>query len=184
MFLFFRRRKLSRIIEMNAVRKGLWGGSRTWRAVWVMLALRNGWLKLTKSGEGPISFTEPLREGEAWAIVHVPEDSKRGRGEGRKLGIGPRRTLPRATAIAPAALSYAGKRILAAPSAARVNEILGANVVSDPEPSRSQRRREARAERRERKAASKASKSAARSTARSDKSAGRDERRLAKQSSA
>ena len=168
MSLLYTRRPFKRTIEINAVRKGLWGGSWMWRAVWALLALRNSWMKVAKSSKAaPIVFTEPLREGEAWAIVHVPEDSKRGRGQGRRLGIGPRRVPPRATALAAPALASIGKRILAAPSADRINEILGEDVVSDPEPSRSQLRYEARTERRQLKAAKKASKKAAKRAERS-----------------
>jgi hypothetical protein len=119
-----------------------------WRTVWVLITLRRGWSKVSKSGEGPIKFTEPLREGEAWEVVHVPEDSMRGRGEGRMFFIGPKRKAPRATAIAPPAIAHIGARILEAPSAARVNEILGVNLVSDPEPSRYERRAERKAAKR------------------------------------
>jgi len=134
--------------RVKAVRKGLVGGSRMWRIIWVLLTLRNGWAKVSKSRGAPIRFTEPLREGEAWQVVHVPEDSKRGRGEGRMFFIGPRRRAPRATAIAPAAIGHIGARILEAPSAARVNEILGVDLVSDPEPSPYERRAERKAAKR------------------------------------
>jgi len=145
---FLKRGYVRRVVSMNAVRKGLLGGSPLWRAVWVLLTLRKGWAKVSKSGEAPIMFTEPLKEGEAWAVVHIPEDSKRGRGEGRKFLIGPKRKAPRATTMAPPAIASIGRRILEAPSAARVNEILGIDLVSDPEPSRSQRRAERKAAKR------------------------------------
>lgn len=153
-----RRGHLKRVIKMNATRKGLIGGSPLWRAVWVMLTLRKGWSKVSKSGEAPVTFTESLKEGEAWTIVHVPEQSKRGRGEGRKMLIGPKRTAPRATAITSPALASAGKRIIEAPSAARINEILGADVVSDPEPTKSELRARAKAEKRAEKRIEKAAK--------------------------
>lgn len=135
-------------LRRKAVRQGLLGGSRMWRTIWVLITLRNGWSKVSKSGAAPIKFTEPLREGEAWEVVHVPEDSKRGRGEGRMFFIGPKRRAPRATAIAPPAIAHIGARILEAPSAARVNEILGVDLVSDPEPSRYERRAERKAAKR------------------------------------
>jgi|GEM_PF-1928886 len=156
MFPFLKRSYIQRVVRVNATRKGLLGGSRMWRAVWVLLTLRKGWSKVSKSGQAPVTFTEPLGEGEAWSIVHVPENSKRGRGEGRRMLIGPRRKAPRATAMAPPALASIGTRILEAPSAARVNQILGTDLVSDPEPSRYRKRAEAKAIRRARKAASKA----------------------------
>lgn len=158
---------------MNATRKGLLGGSPMWRAVWVLLSVRKGWSKVSKSGEAPVTFTEPLREGEAWTIVHVPEESKRGRGEGRKLGIGPKRKPPRATAIAPPALAEIGKRIIEAPSAARVNEILGTDLVSDPEPSRYAKRQEKKSAKSEKRAAAKSAKRAERSADKALKKAAR-----------
>jgi hypothetical protein len=152
MFPFLRattfKRVMRRKFRTKAVRKGLVGGSRMWRAIWVLMTLRNGWARLSKSGGAPIKFTEPLREGEAWEVVHVPEDSRRGRGEGRMFFIGPKRKAPRATAMAPPAIAHIGARILEAPSAARVNEILGVDLVSDPEPSPYQRRAERKAAKR------------------------------------
>ena len=152
MFPFLRsitfKRAMRTKFRTKAVRKGLVGGSRMWRAIWVLMTLRNGWARLSKSGGAPIKFTEPLREGEAWQVVHVPEDSKRGRGEGRMFFIGPKRKAPRATAMAPLAIAHIGARILEAPSAARVNEILGVDLVSDPEPSPYQRRAERKAAKR------------------------------------
>lgn len=173
MFSFLRSGYLKRVIRMNATRKGLLGGSRLWRAVWLMLTLRKGWSKVSKSGEAPIAFTEPLKEGEAWTVVHVPEQSKRGRGEGRKMLVGPRRTPPRATEMKAPALESIGKRILEAPSAARVNEILGRDLVSDPEPSRYAIRARAKADksarRAEAKAIRKADKQAAKAAKRAEK---------------
>jgi hypothetical protein len=142
MYPFLSRGYIKRVVSINAVRKGLMGGSLMWRGVWIVLTLRKGWQKVMKSNAGPVRFSEPLREGEAWEVVHLPEDSSRGRGEGRKFLIGPRRRPPRATAIAPPAIAHIGARILEAPSAARVNAILGVDLVSDPEPSRYQRRAE------------------------------------------
>ena len=152
---FPKRSYLTRMVRMNATRKGLLGGSTPWRAVWVFLTLRKGWSKVSKSGEAPIAFAEPLREGEAWTIVHVPEQTKRGRGEGRKMFIGPKRKPPRATATAPAALASIGTRILEAPSAERVNQILGKDLVSDPAPSRYAKRQGAKQARAAEKAAAK-----------------------------
>ena len=34
------KRRLARLIRLNAVRKGLLGGSRAWRIVWVALLVR------------------------------------------------------------------------------------------------------------------------------------------------
>lgn len=171
MFPFLKRSYIKRIVKMNATRKGLLGGSPMWRAVWVLLSLRKGWSKVSKSGEAPVTFTEPLGEGEAWTIVHVPEESKRGRGEGRRFGIGPKRTAPRATAIAPPALAAIGKRIIEAPSAARVNEILGTDLVADPEPSRYAKRQVKKSAKRDAKAAAKQAKRETKAVAKAAKRA-------------
>lgn len=132
----------------KAVRRGLIGGSLMWRTIWVLMTLRRGWSRVSKSGQAPIKFSEPLREGEAWEVVHIPENSARGRGEGRKFLIGPKRKAPRATAMAPPAIAYMGARILEAPSAERVNQILGVDLVSDPKPSRYEKRAERKAAKR------------------------------------
>ncbi len=159
----------ARLIRSNALRKGLLGGSPFWRAVWLFSFLRRRWNKVSKGGEAPITFTEPLKEGQAWALVHVPEDSARGRGEGRKMLVGPRRARPRATALAGPALSAIGAKILEAPSAERVNQILGESVVEDAPPSRAQRRASRKAE----KAAAKAEAAAAKVIAKDDATAAR-----------
>lgn len=160
---------IARLIRSNALRKGLLGGSPFWRAVWLFSFLRRRWNKVSKGGEAPITFTEPLEEGQAWALVHVPEDSARGRGEGRKMLLGPRRARPRATALAGPALSAIGAKILEAPSAERINQILGETVVEDPEPSRAQRRAARKAE----KASAKADAAAAKAMAKDNAAAAR-----------
>ena len=147
MFFFLKKAYIERTLKRNALRKGLLGGSPLWRAVWAGQLLLKGWGKISKGGEAPITFDESIGEGEAWAIVHEPEQSRKGRGEGRTLLIGPKRTAPRANVMTGTALGTIGKRILEAPSAERINEILGANVVEEPPPSRSQRRAARKADR-------------------------------------
>ncbi|MGI9605908.1 MAG: hypothetical protein ACR2P0_07185 [Acidimicrobiales bacterium] len=148
MLRIFRKGYLQRMIRMNALRKGLIGGSPVWRIVWGFLTVRKFWSKVSKRGEPPVVFTESIGEGDSWAVVHVPEDSKRGRGEGRRFLIGPKRKPPRTRRFVPPALSEAGHRILDAPSAERINEILGRDVVVEPSPSRSQRRAQMKSARR------------------------------------
>ncbi len=147
MFFFLKKAYIQRTLKRNALRKGLLGGSPLWRAVWAGQLLLKGWGKISKGGEAPITFDESISEGDAWAIVHEPEQSRKGRGEGRTLLIGPKRSAPRANVMTGTALGTIGKRILEAPSADRINEILGANVVEDPPPSRSQRRAARKADR-------------------------------------
>ncbi|MFT7473164.1 MAG: hypothetical protein ACI81L_000075 [Verrucomicrobiales bacterium] len=127
---------IKRTLRMNAVRKGLLGGSLFWRVVWVSQLFLKGWSKASKRGEAPILFSEPLKEGDAWTIVHEPERSRRGRGEGRKMLVGPKRKAPRAGVMSGSALGWVGQRILDAPSAERINQILGVDVVTEPPPTR------------------------------------------------
>ena len=133
--------RTSRLIKARAVRKGLLGGNLFWRGVYGFLTFRKMWSHISKRGIGPVVLSERIGEGEAWAMIHVPEASRRGRGEGRKFLIGPKRKPPHATALVPAALQFAGRRIIAAPDAERINALLGERVVSDPEPSRRQVRK-------------------------------------------
>ena len=144
-----------RLIKTNALRKGLLGGHPLWRAIWVFQLLRKGWSKISKKGEAPITFSESIDEGTAWTLVHVPEDSTKGRGEGRKLLVGPKRARPRATALAGPALSTIGAKILEAPSAERINAILGEEVVQDAEPSRRAKRAAKKLSKQEAKTAAK-----------------------------
>jgi flagellar biosynthesis GTPase FlhF len=156
MFKFFRGAYVKRMIRMNALRKGLLGGHPMWRAVWAVSALRKMWSRVSKKGEAPITFSESLGEGEAWALVHVPENSRRGRGEGRRYAIGPKRQAPRFSAIGPAAAVAAARHVFEAPDAARVNQILGVDVVEDEPPSRRDRKRAAAAAKSQAKADRKA----------------------------
>jgi hypothetical protein len=150
MFLF-KKAYIQRTLRRNALRKGLLGGSPLWRIIWAGQLLLKGWGKVSKGGEPPITFDEPLKEGEVWAIVHEPEQSRRGRGEGRRFVVGPKRKPPRGNVMTGTALGTVGKRILEAPSASRINEILGVDAVSDPPPTRSQRRSAKKAAKADRK---------------------------------
>jgi hypothetical protein len=160
--LFLKKAYWRRTLQRNALRKGLLGGSPLWRAVWFAQLAHKGWGKISKSGEAPITFTESIEEGEAWAIVHEPEQSKRGRGEGRALLVGPKRKPPLANVMTGSALGNVGRRILEAPSADRINQILGADIVEQPPASRYQRRQAKKAQARVEKQAANEAKAAAR----------------------
>ena len=177
----FNRQTITRLIKTNALRKGLLGGSPLWRAIWVAQLLRKGWSRISKGGEAPVTFSEPLGEGTAWTLVHVPEDSARGRGEGRRLVVGPKRARPRASAIVGPALSAAGAKILEAPSAERINAILGEEVVSDPPLTRRARRKTKRTAVKTAKQEAKLAKKTAKSNAKLAKSDAKAEVKLAKQ---
>ena len=101
-----------RMVRTNALRRGLLGGSPFWRAIWFVGVARRLWSRVSKSGEAPIEFSEDLPEGEVYVISHLPERSRRGRGEGRRYVIGPRRKRPHITSIAASAAYAAARRAL------------------------------------------------------------------------
>ena len=59
----FNKQTAIRLIKSNALRKGLLGGHPLWRAIWVFNLLRSGWARISKGGEAPVTFSEPLGEG-------------------------------------------------------------------------------------------------------------------------
>ena len=67
---------VKRTVRMNSIRKGLLGGSRLWLAVFAAGYAARWSGKVTKRGEMPIRFSEPLGPGEEIVIRHV--DSARG----------------------------------------------------------------------------------------------------------
>ena len=141
MFFFLKKDYIVRLLRSNALRKGLLGGSPFWRVVWGLQLANKAWNKLTKDkDDAPIVFDESLEEGGVWALVHEPEQSRKGRGEGRKMLVGPKRSAPRANVMTGTALATIGGKILEAPSAERINAILGTEAVADPPPSRYQKR--------------------------------------------
>lgn len=147
---------IKRLVKARALRQGLIGGSPIWRAVWVTQFLYKRFSKVSKGGEPPIGFDEPLKEGEVWAIVHEPEKTKKGRGEGRKFLIGPKRKAPRANRMTGLALGVVGEKILSAPSAERINQILGEPVFEPPKLTKKEARAVKKAEKEHQKAERKA----------------------------
>ena len=67
---------VKRTIRMNSIRKGLLGGSRFWLTVFAAGYVARWSGNVTKRGEMPIRFSEPLRPGEEIVIRHV--DASRG----------------------------------------------------------------------------------------------------------
>ena len=131
---------IKRLLKARALREGLIGGSPFWRVLWISQFAYKQFSKLSKGGEPPITFDEPLKEGEVWAVVHEPEKTKKGRGEGRRFLIGPKRKKSRANTMTGLALGVVGQKILEAPSAERINQILGEDVFEPPPLTRSQKR--------------------------------------------
>lgn len=110
-----RRPMVKRIIARNALRRGLLGGSPLWRFVWFFGQARRMWSKVSKSGEAPVMYSEDLPEGEVIVISHSPERSRRGRGEGRRYIIGPRRKRPHISSVAASAAYAAARAAIEAP---------------------------------------------------------------------
>ena len=71
MFTMLRKGVLRRYIRMNALRRGLLGGSRPWLAVFVLGLLGRQMGKVTKRGETPLVLSEALKPGEALLITHI-----------------------------------------------------------------------------------------------------------------
>jgi len=78
MFTMLRKGVLRRYIRMNALRRGLLGGSRPWLAVFVLGLLGRQMGKVTKRGEMPLVLSEALKPGEALLITHLAP-KRRGR---------------------------------------------------------------------------------------------------------
>lgn len=131
---------IKRLVRTRALRQGLLGGHPFWRVVWIGQFVYKRFAKVSKGGEAPISFDEPLKEGEVWAVVHEPEKTKRGLGQGRKFLIGPKRKKPRANTLTGLALAVAGEKILEAPSPERINQILGEKVFEPTPLTKAQKR--------------------------------------------
>jgi len=62
---------VKRTVRMNGIRKGLLGGSRFWLAVFGLGYVARWSAKVTKWGEMPIRFSEPLAPGEEVVIRHT-----------------------------------------------------------------------------------------------------------------
>lgn len=62
---------VKRTIRMNSIRKGLLGGSRFWLTVFALGYVSRWSGKVTKRGEMPIRFSEPLKPGEQIVIAHT-----------------------------------------------------------------------------------------------------------------
>ena len=107
-----RRPTVKRIVRRKALRRGLLGGSLLWRIIWFAGQARRLWAKVSKSGEAPVVFTEDLPEGEVYVISHSPEKSRRGRGDGRRYVVGPKRRRPHITSMAAGAAYAAARRAL------------------------------------------------------------------------
>lgn len=67
----FGRAYLARTVRLNSIRKGLLGGSKFWLAVFGARFIGSRVQRVTKGGEKPIRFSEPLAAGESLVITHI-----------------------------------------------------------------------------------------------------------------
>jgi hypothetical protein len=71
---------LRRYLRLNAIRRGLFGGSKPWLAVFVLGVIGRQVGKVTKRGEMPLVLSERLKPGEGLVITHLaPSRRRRGR---------------------------------------------------------------------------------------------------------
>ncbi len=79
---------LRRYIRMLALRKGIFGGSRPWLIVFVLLRTGNFIGKITKRGEMPLALSEPLKRGQTMVIEHTKAPTRRQRKAARRAAKG------------------------------------------------------------------------------------------------
>ena len=166
---------IKRLIVSRALRQGILGGSPFWRVVWIANFVYNKFGPDAEQ-EAPISFDEPLKEGEVWAVVHEPAKTKKAQGLGRKFLIGPKRTPSRANTMTGLALGVMGEKIMSVPSAERINEILGEDVFEPPKPTRAQKRAQKKTAKLAKKTAKADAKAAKSQVAKDQKAAKREEK--------
>jgi hypothetical protein len=78
MLTYLRMGYLRRYIRINALRRGVFGGSKPWLAVFVLGIIGRQVGKVTKRGEMPIVLSERLKPGEGLVITHLAPPRRRG----------------------------------------------------------------------------------------------------------
>ncbi len=63
---------LRRTVQVRALREGLFGGSRFWLAVFVLLRVGRWTRRVTKRGPMPVRYSQKLRPGEGLIVRHLP----------------------------------------------------------------------------------------------------------------
>jgi hypothetical protein len=76
---YFRKGMLRRYVRLNAIRRGLFGGSRPWLVVFVLGLIGRQIGKVTKRGEMPLVLSERLKPGEGLLITHLTPPRRRRR---------------------------------------------------------------------------------------------------------
>lgn len=79
MIAFPRRGLIRNYIRVNAIRRGLLGGSRPWLAMLVLSFLGRRIGKVTKRGVMPVVLSEALKPGESMVITHLRPERRRRR---------------------------------------------------------------------------------------------------------
>ena len=79
MLTYLRKGMLRRYLRLNAVRRGLLGGSKPWMVVLVLGLLGRQVGKVTKRGEMPLVLSEALKPGESMIITHLAPERRRRR---------------------------------------------------------------------------------------------------------
>jgi hypothetical protein len=82
MLTYLRRGYLRRYIRMNALRRGVFGGSKPWLVIFALSMLRRQMGKVTKRGEMPLVLSERLKPGESMVITHLVPKRRGRRGRG------------------------------------------------------------------------------------------------------
>ena len=67
----YRRGYVKRYIRVNALRRGVFGGSRFWTAVFAAGLVGRWFGKVTKRGEMPVITSDDLQPGESLVIRHL-----------------------------------------------------------------------------------------------------------------
>lgn len=85
------KKAISSLIRTNATRKGLLGGNRMWTAVFFVQTLAKLGRKLGKGKEMSIDFTDDMKQGGVFAIIHNPppptkKQQKKAKKSAAKLG--------------------------------------------------------------------------------------------------
>ena len=79
MLTYLRKGVLRRYLRLNAIRRGLLGGSKPWMVVLALGILGRQVGKVTKRGEMPLVLSEALKPGESMIITHLRPERRRRR---------------------------------------------------------------------------------------------------------
>ncbi len=114
----------TRYIRWNATRKGIFGGSKMWLGVWGFLKLKGFAGKVTKKGEPELAFSQTVKPGHWFEIVHEkPPASRREKRKAKKAAA--KAEAKRLKAQASPTRRNINRALRAAKSANKVNKAIG-----------------------------------------------------------